>query len=74
MAHKVIIFKPYPFSIGQKIRIDAGPRKGDWQVTGISEKKVNLQCPVTGVEVEWVRFCYFSEERENQQWPLKDYC
>ena len=74
MGHKVIIFKPYPFEVGQKIRIDAGHRKGDWEVTGISDKKVKLHCPVTGIELQWAKFCYFAEERENEQWPLNDYC
>ena len=74
MGNKVAVFKPYPFEVGQKIRIDAGPRKGDWQVAAISEKKVSLHCPVTGIDVQWANFCYFAENRENQQWPLKDNC
>ncbi len=67
----VVIFKPYPFEVGQKIRIDAGPRKGDWEVVGLSDHKVTLKCPVTGKEVKWERFCYFVEERV-QEWPKKD--
>ena len=69
---KVIIFQPYPFQIGQKIYIEGGPRRGDWQVIGIDEKKVKLQCPITHKEVEWVHFCFFVEEREDSPWPHSD--
>lgn len=72
MCHNVTIFKPFPFRAGQKIRIDSGSRKGDWEVIGVTDKKVTLRCPVSDVEVEWSMFCYFSEERENEQWPLDD--
>ncbi len=67
--HKVAIFTPYPFEIGQKIRIDGGPRNGDWEVIGVSEHKVVLRCPVTKKEFHWERFCYFVEEKENEPWP-----
>ena len=63
MSEKVLFFKRYPFAPGQKIHIQDGPRKGDWLVTGIDEKKVNLRC--------WDRFCYFSEERE-AEFPARD--
>ena len=64
MADRVIFFTPYPFEPGQKIHISDGPRKGDWLVTAVDEKKVGLRCPVSGVEVCWDRFCYFSREKE----------
>lgn len=66
---KVIIFKPYPMEVGQKIYIDGGPRGGDWEVIDVSERKVRLRCPVTRREVEWDRFCYVVEEPEGIQWP-----
>ena len=72
MANSVTIFKPYPFEIAQKIRIESGPRKGDWEVINLDDKKVALRCPISGIEVKWDRFCYWSEERENEQWPLVD--
>ena len=67
--HRVTVFTPYPFEIGQKIRIDGGPRDGDWEVIGLSEHKVTLRCPITKKEFKWDRFCYFVEEKENEQWP-----
>ncbi len=70
--HPVTGFTPYPFSEGQKIRIEAGPRRGDWEVVGVSERKVKLRCPVSFREFEWDRFCYLSEERESDEWPLED--
>jgi len=64
MVEKVVFFKRYPFTPGCKLHIEDGPRKGDWVVTAVDEKKVALRCPVSGVEVSWDRFCYFVEERE----------
>jgi hypothetical protein len=71
-THKVTLFKPYPFSKGQKIHIADGPRKGDWEVLAVSDRKVKLRCPISSREFEWNRFCYFSEEREGVEWPQKD--
>lgn len=67
----VVVFQPYPFEVGQKIHIQSGPRHGDWEVVGMTERKVNLRCPVSFREFEWDRFCYYVEEKE-QEWPLKD--
>jgi hypothetical protein len=70
--HNVTIFKPYTFSDGQKIHIEGGPRGGDWEVIGVSDRKVKLRCPVSFREFEWNRFCYFAEDRQNVQWPQDD--
>jgi len=70
--HPVTEFKPYEFKVGEKIRIEGGPRGGDWEVIGLSDKKVKLRCPVSGVEVEWARFCYFTEHLEAAPWPKRD--
>lgn len=68
----VLFFKPYPLAVGQKIYIDGGPRKGDWEVIGVSDRKVKLRCPISRKELEWNRFCYFAEKREGEQWPHND--
>lgn len=65
----VTMFKPYVFRAGQRIRIEGGPRSGDWEVLGTTPRKVRLRCPVSGREVEWARFCYFTEERQRGEWP-----
>jgi hypothetical protein len=67
--HDVINFRPYPFMVGQKLHIDGGPRNGDWEVIGVSDRKVKLRCPVSLREFEWNRFCYFVEERSGVVWP-----
>ena len=69
---KVLFFKPYPFEVGQKIYIDGGPRKGDWEVIAINDSKVKLRCPISAREFEWNRFCYFVQERNDEEWPHKD--
>ncbi len=69
--HKVTIFKPYPFKIGQKIRIDGSKRKGDWEVTDIGERKITLRCPISNKEFTWDMFCYFAEEKDDIPWPME---
>jgi hypothetical protein len=71
-AHKVVVFRPHPLQVGQKIRVEGGPRAGDWEVIGVSERKVKLRCPISHREVEWDRFCYFVEERDGLEWPQRD--
>jgi hypothetical protein len=68
----ITLFEPYPFEIGQKIRITGGKRAGDWAVVGVSETKVKLRCPISGREFEWARFCYRVQERQGEIWPLQD--
>ncbi len=70
--HNVTIFQPYAFSIGQKINIESGPRKGDWEVIGLTDRKVTLKCPVSHREFDWNRFCYVVEERAEEDWPHED--
>ena len=36
----VIIFRPYPFEVGQKIYIAEGPRHGDWEVIGFANAEL----------------------------------
>ena len=69
---KVTIFRPYPFEVGQKIYIETGPRHGDWEVVGISDRKINLRCPISKREFEWNRFCYLVEESKESPWPHPD--
>lgn len=68
MSDKVLFFKRFPMETGQRIHIEDGPRKGDWEVIAVNDKKVTLLCPVSGYKAEWDRFCYFAEERE-AEWP-----
>jgi len=68
-AHTVVLFRPYPFTAGQKIHIQEGPRRGDWEIQSMSERKVTLRCPVTGKLLETDRFCYFVKETQVETWP-----
>jgi len=70
--HTVILFKPYPMAVGQKINSDGGPRGGDWEVIGVSDRKGKLRCPVSFREFEWNSFCYVLEEQQEREWPQKD--
>jgi len=68
----VTVFRPHPLKVGQKIRIEGGPRAGDWEVIGVTDRKLKLKCPISGREVEWDRFCYFVEERTGLEWPQRE--
>ncbi len=68
-THNVTVFSPYPFRAGQKINISEGPRKGDWEVIGTTERKVKLKCPISKREFEWDNFCFHTEDLNNVSWP-----
>ena len=68
-THDVAFFTPYPFTLGQKIRITAGKRAGDWEVVTVGERKITLRCPISGREFEWDQFCYLLEEKKDVSWP-----
>ena len=70
--HDVTLFAPYAFSPGQKIHIQSGPRRGDWEVIDVSDRKVKFRCPISHREFEWNRFCYVVEEQKDVEWPQKD--
>ena len=70
--HRVSTFRPYSFEMGQRIHIDGGPRAGDWQVVGVTERKVKLRCPLSGREFDWDRFCYLASEQDGVEWPRHD--
>ena len=68
----VTLFRPYDFAPGQKIHIESGPRKGDWEVVGMNDRKIKLRCPISLKIVEWNRFCYFVEDLKGAEWPRRD--
>ena len=69
---RVVVFRPYPHEVGQKIRIEGGPRAGGWEVVGVSDRKVKLRCPISGREFEWVRFAYVVDEDAAVEWPREE--
>ncbi|MFW2367457.1 MAG: hypothetical protein ACN4GW_13655 [Desulforhopalus sp.] len=69
MKSNVAVFKPYPFTVGQKIRIEDSRRKGDWEIVNIGEHKITLRCPISKKEFEWTKFCYLVEEEKGVEWP-----
>jgi len=68
---KVTFFPPYPLEKGQKIRITSGPRKGDWLIVDVTDRKATLRCPISGKEFTWDRFCYAVDERAKEPWPKR---
>lgn len=71
MKYDVTVFRPYPFTPGQKIRIEGSRRGGDWEVAAVSENTVTLRCPVSHKEFEWPIFCYHLEDEKDVPWPQK---
>ncbi|PHR30095.1 MAG: hypothetical protein COA36_01550 [Desulfotalea sp.] len=72
MKHDVHVFKQYPFAVGDKIRIEDGRRKGDWEVAEIQEHKVVLRCPISKKEFSWNKFCYLATKEDGVIWPQVD--
>lgn len=72
MKHDVIVFNQYPFEVGDKIRIEEGRRKGDWEVAEVAEDKVTLRCPISKKEFSWNKFCYMAEVEKGTTWPRED--
>jgi hypothetical protein len=69
---KVLVLRPYPVRLGQKIYIEAGPRHGDWQIIEVSDRKMKLRCPISQREIECDRFCYVVTEAADIPWPHRD--
>jgi len=72
VADRVAVFRPYGLSVGDRVRVEDGPRAGDWEVIGVTDRKVKLRCPLSGREFEWARFCYFVEVQQQAEWPRPD--
>jgi hypothetical protein len=68
----VLVLRPYPVRVGQKIFIEAGPRHGDWEIIAVGDRKIKLRCPISRKEVETDRFCYVVEEASGIPWPHRD--
>ncbi|NQT50445.1 hypothetical protein HQ576_00250 [bacterium] len=71
-THRVTFLRQAPFEPGQKLRIEDGPRKGDWEVVAADDKDVALRCPMSGREFTWKRFCTQADERDGVEWPAED--
>lgn len=69
MGHDVTVFKPYPFKVGQKIRIENSRRAGDWEITAVGQHTVTLRCPISKKEFKWNKFCYGVDEEKDTLWP-----
>lgn len=69
MEHDYALFEPYPFVVGQKIRIRNSRRGGDWEIVAVGEHTITLHCPITHKEYEWNKFCYLVSEQQKGVWP-----
>ena len=48
----VLILRPYPVRVGQKITIEGGPRRGDWEIVGVGDRKLRLRCPISSKDLD----------------------
>jgi hypothetical protein len=39
----VTLFRPYEFKLDQKIHIESGPRKGDWEIVGMTDGNIGIK-------------------------------
>jgi len=65
----VLILRPYPVRVGQKITIEDGPRRGDWEIVGVGDRKLRLRCPISHKELDSDWFCYVVTEAAGIPWP-----
>ena len=72
MGYDVAVFEPYPFQVGQKIRIENSRRAGDWEVAAVGDRTVTLRCPISNKTFEWNTFCYLVADEEDTVWPRED--
>lgn len=70
--HDVYLFRLFPLEVGQKIHIESGVFRGDWEVVSVSERKVRLKCPVSGREIERDHFLAFVTHQRGVAWPRHD--
>jgi hypothetical protein len=68
-ADTVLILRPYPVRVGQKITIEGGPRGGDWEIIGVGDRKLRLRCPISHRELDCDWFCYVVTEAAGIPWP-----
>jgi hypothetical protein len=68
----VLVLRPYPVRVGQKIFIEAGPRHGDWEIIEVGDRQLKLRCPVSHKIIETERFCYVVQEAAGVPWPHQD--
>ena len=48
---------------GAEITIEAGPRRGDWEIIGVGDRKLRLRCPISHKELDCDWFCYVVPRR-----------
>jgi hypothetical protein len=68
-ADTVLILRPYPVRVGQRITIEAGPRRGDWEIIEVGDRRLRLRCPISHKELDCDRFCYVVTEAAGIPWP-----
>jgi len=47
MKYGVTVFRPYPFKVGQKIRIEQTCRQGYWEIAAVNKHTDTLRCPIS---------------------------
>jgi hypothetical protein len=64
-----LILRPYPVRVGQKITIQAGPRRGDWEIIGVGDGKLRRCGPISHQELDCDWFCSVVTEAAGIPWP-----
>ncbi len=58
-AGKPVVFKPYPFTVGQRIIRQRGEKMEDWDVIKVTAEEVTVKCPFHGDILTWKRKHYW---------------
>ena len=65
----VLILRPYPVRVEQKLTIEAGPRRGDREIIGVGDRWLRRRCPISHQELDCDWFCYVVTEAAGIPWP-----
>ena len=55
MGKDPVVFKLYPFTVGQRIIRQRGDKMEDWDVIEVTDDKVTVKCPFHGDILTWKR-------------------
>ena len=68
-GNTVLVLHPYSVRVGQKLTIEAGPRRGDREIIGVGDQWLRLRCPISHQELDCDWFCYVMTEAAGISWP-----
>lgn len=60
MGTDPVVFKKYPFAVGQRIIRQRGDKMEDWDVIKVTDDEVTVKCPFHGDVLTWKRKAFWT--------------